>query len=194
MPLASSLDWWCTDIDGDALTFDVYFGVAPDLPLIASNVSGTTYNPGLLANDTQYNWYVVARDSHGAEARSSTALFSTRPVNFVPTEPSNPSPPATQTIPAMPTNVTATALGPNTVRVAWTDNATNETGFYVERALKSGKGAGVYARVATVPAGVTAYSETVAAGSYYYRVQAFNTTTGRVSAYSNTATATAKGR
>ena len=40
------------------------------------------------------------------------------------------------------------------------------------------KGAGAYSRVATVPAGVTGYSETVAAGSYYYRVQAFNSATG----------------
>ena len=64
----------------------------------------------------------------------------------------------------------------------------------VERALKSGKGAGVYARVATVPAGVTTYVETVVAGSYYYRVQAFNSTAGRFSAYSNVATVTVKAR
>jgi C1A family cysteine protease len=88
----------------------------------------------------------------------------------------------------------AASISGKVVTLRWTDNASNETGFYVERALKSGKGAGVYARVATVPSGVTTYTETVAAGSYYYRVQAFNSTTGRVSAYSNVATANVKGR
>jgi PKD repeat protein len=80
------------------------------------------------------------------------------------------------------------------VTLRWTDNASNETGFYVERALKPRKGAAVYARVATVPVGVTGYNETVVAGSYYYRVQAFNSTAGRVSAYSNVATVTVKAR
>ena len=92
-----------------------------------------------------------------------------------------------------PSGLTA-SVSSKVVTLRWTDNASNETGFYVERALKSGKGAGVYARVATVPAGVTGYNETVVAGSYYYRVQAFNSTAGRVSAYSNVATVTVKAR
>jgi hypothetical protein len=51
-----------------------------------------------------------------------------------------------------------------------------------------------YKRVATVPAGSMGYNETVVAGSYYYRVQAFNSTTGILSAYSNAATVTVKSR
>jgi hypothetical protein len=88
----------------------------------------------------------------------------------------------------------AASISGKVVTLRWTDNAGNETGFYVERALKSGKGAGVYARVATLPAGVTVYSETVLSGSYYYRLQAFNSAAGRLSAYSNIATANVKGR
>ena len=92
-----------------------------------------------------------------------------------------------------PSGLAASVSG-KVVTLRWTDNASNETGFYVERALKPKKGAAVYARVATVPAGGTVYSETVVAGTYYYRVQAFNSATGRLSAYSNVATANVKGR
>jgi PKD repeat protein len=92
-----------------------------------------------------------------------------------------------------PSGLVASVSG-KVVNLRWADNASNETGYYVERALKNGKGAGVYARVATLPAGTSTCSETVASGSYYYRVQAFNSTTGRQSAYSNTATANVKAR
>ena len=92
-----------------------------------------------------------------------------------------------------PSGLAASVSG-KVVTLRWADNASNETGYYVERALKSGKGAGAYARVDTVPSGVTTYNETVVAGSYYYRVQAFNSTTGRLSAYSNVVTVTVKSR
>jgi C1A family cysteine protease/PKD repeat protein len=92
-----------------------------------------------------------------------------------------------------PSGLAASVSG-KVVTLHWADNSSNESGFYIERALKSGKGAGVYSRVATLPAGVTGYNETVVAASYYYRVQAFNSTTGRLSAYSNVATVTVKGR
>jgi C1A family cysteine protease len=92
-----------------------------------------------------------------------------------------------------PSGLAASASG-KVVTLRWTDNASNEAGFYVERALKSGKGAGTYARVATVQSGVTGYNETVVAGSYYYRVQAFNSATSRLSPYSNVAAVTVKSR
>ena len=41
-----------------------------------------------------------------------------------------PPPPA---IPAAPTALAATVVS-RTVKLTWTDNATNETGFYVDRA------------------------------------------------------------
>jgi C1A family cysteine protease len=80
------------------------------------------------------------------------------------------------------------------VTLRWTDNSSNETGFYVERAVKSGKTVGAYTRVAILPAGTTSCSNTVVTGSYYYRVQAFNSSTGAVSAFSNVATVNVKSR
>ncbi|MEO6245797.1 MAG: N-acetylmuramoyl-L-alanine amidase [Opitutaceae bacterium] len=59
------------------------------------------------------------------------------------------------------------------ISLAWVDNATNETGYLVERRAP---GSSVWTIVATLPANTTNYSDpTVTAGStYVYRVQAFN--------------------
>jgi len=67
--------------------------------------------------------------------------------------------------------LTAAAPTAYQVNLAWTDNATNETGFLVERL----NGA-VYQTVATLGAGVSVYSDpTVQPGTAYsYRVVAFN--------------------
>lgn len=98
VPIDFELGWYCSDPDGDPLLFDVYFGVAPNVQLVAANVTGPVYDPGPGAYDTIYNWYVVARDSHGAETQGPTWTFTTRPENFVPTVPSDPSPPDNATI------------------------------------------------------------------------------------------------
>ncbi len=88
----------------------------------------------------------------------------------------------------------AASVSRKVVTLRWTDNSSNETGVYVERAFKPKRGAAVYARVATVLAGAGSYSETLVAGTYYYRVEAFNSNSGGLSAYSNVATATVKAR
>ncbi len=80
-----------------------------------------------------------------------------------------------------------TAVSSSQINLSWTDNATNETGFKIER--KTGAG-GTYAEIATVGAGVAAYSDTglTAATTYFYRVRATNAIGD--SAYSNEASAT----
>jgi LmbE family N-acetylglucosaminyl deacetylase len=67
----------------------------------------------------------------------------------------------------------------------WTDNATTETGFSVERAPDNGGVAGTYATIATLGANVTAFTDggLLASTRYWYRVRAFNA--GGNSAYSN---------
>jgi PKD repeat protein len=83
-----------------------------------------------------------------------------------------------------PTGLSASAGKKGAVTLRWTDNANNEQGFYVERAPSA---TGVFARVGQTGANATTFSQSgVIAGTYLYRVQAFNTTNGRVSAYSNT--------
>lgn len=94
--------------------------------------------------------------------------------------------PVPPTPPATPTNLTATAISSSQINLAWSDPASNESGFRVERKLGAG---GTYAEIATVAANVSSYSDTGLAASttYYYRVRAYNATGS--SAYSNEANA-----
>ena len=69
-----------------------------------------------------------------------------------------------------------------TVTLSWSHAGVNEDGFYIERAAKI-RGQYNFKRVATVGPNVTGYADTVAKGSYQYRVTAFQA--GTVSGYSN---------
>jgi hypothetical protein len=94
-----------------------------------------------------------------------------------------PAPTIPPTLPAAPTNLTATAQAGPQVLLAWTDNANNETGFVIERAV----GTGAFSTLATVGANVTSYTDVavLAGNNYTYRVAAANA--AGLSAYSNTA-------
>jgi hypothetical protein len=81
---------------------------------------------------------------------------------------------------AAPTNLTGSAVRRNnnsaTVRLNWTDNSSNETGFLVQRADNDTFTLGVVN--ATVNANITSLSQNLPRSrSYYYRVHAFNDTT-----------------
>ncbi|MBI1886074.1 MAG: S8 family serine peptidase [Chloroflexi bacterium] len=95
---------------------------------------------------------------------------------------------ATQPAPAAPSNLTATAVSFSRINLTWTDNATNEAGFKVERS-KDGVSFSV---IATLSANKTSYANTSLAASttYYYRVRAYDGP--NYSPYSNTASATTK--
>jgi hypothetical protein len=74
--------------------------------------------------------------------------------------------------PAAPSNLTAVAVSSNQVNLGWTDNATNETGFAIERA----PGNNSFAQIATVISNVTNYSDlgVTTNKTYQYRVRAYN--------------------
>lgn len=93
--------------------------------------------------------------------------------------------------PATPTNLAASVNTTPAVVLTWADNATNEEGYYVERANGVGLDL-VWTRIATVtPADSNTYTDaTVNVGATYsYRVQAFAAGGTAVSGYSNAATA-----
>ena len=92
----------------------------------------------------------------------------------------NPGP----TAPAAPSNLSASAGSGRVVTLNWIDNASNETGFHVERAAKAKNLQ--FSRIATVGANVRTYSRTETAGTWVYRVQAYSGV--GTSAYSNSAT------
>jgi len=98
------------------------------------------------------------------------------------------STPTLPPLPAAPNNLSATPVSSSQINLSWTDGSTNEDGFKIERC--SGAGCSNFAQIATVGAGVQAYSNTglTASTAYSYRVRAYNT--GGDSGYSNTAIAT----
>ncbi len=130
--------------------------------------NAVTYTDATVAYSTAYNYRVFATGSAGDSAASNTASA---------TVPSG--------VPATPTGF-ATTLQGTSVRVTWTDVATNETGYVVERRT----GSGSYAVIATLAAGSVGYTDSSVASSttYTYRVKA----TGSVgdSTYSTESTIT----
>lgn len=87
------------------------------------------------------------------------------------------------TPPAAPSGLAGSVAQGSRVKLTWTDNATNETGFRIERAVGSG---GQFTLLDLVGADVTSYGDktTMAGNEYRYRVLASNSA-GR-SAWSKT--------
>ena len=89
---------------------------------------------------------------------------------------------ATPAIPAAPSGLSAMPVSINQINLSWTDNATNEAGFAIERKIGNG---GTYAQIASVGANVVSFhdTDTTAGTIYYYRVRA--TSPGGNSGYGN---------
>ncbi|MCE7065985.1 fibronectin type III domain-containing protein [Dyadobacter sp. CY326] len=89
-------------------------------------------------------------------------------------------------VPKAPAALTATAVSATQINLTWTDNATNETGFELERSLDGLK----FVKIADVAANVKTFQNTGLAAStkYWFRILAKNT--AAKSAYSNIASAT----
>jgi len=95
------------------------------------------------------------------------------------------TPTSAMAAPAAPSGLAGSVLSPARVRLIWTDNANNEVGFRIERALGA---RGEFAFLANAGANATNYLDsTVKPGRVYrYRVQAHNA--AGPSAWSNTVT------
>lgn len=87
----------------------------------------------------------------------------------------------TEVTPLAPTNLTGVLLN-SQVTLSWVDNATNETGFKIERKI----GSGTYNLISTVGSNITTYTDaSVATGqTYTYRVYSYNAI-GNSTNYSN---------
>jgi Regulator of chromosome condensation (RCC1) repeat/Fibronectin type III domain/Bacterial TSP3 repeat len=92
--------------------------------------------------------------------------------------------------PAGPSNPIAVSISTNQINFSWTDNASTEDGFKVERAPDNNGSPETWTQIATSGSNVTAYSDTTLADGtrYWYRVRAYNANGDSV--YSGQATAT----
>ncbi|HEC86513.1 MAG TPA: hypothetical protein ENI49_01385 [Thermoplasmatales archaeon] len=87
------ISWYCSDPDGDPLTFDVYFGTDSNPPKVSSNQTSLSYSPDNMQYLTTYYWKIVVWDDRGAKNESDLWNFTTELfVNHPPDKPSNPSP------------------------------------------------------------------------------------------------------
>jgi outer membrane protein assembly factor BamB len=78
VPVNADLSWSGGDPDaGDAVTYDVYFGISSSPPLVYSDQSASTYNLGALNPNTKHYWKIVATDNHGASATGPLWDFTT---------------------------------------------------------------------------------------------------------------------
>lgn len=190
---------------GDSLPSNIATATTPDVPpaapttLTAVAPNPTTVNLAWTDNATnetsfrieradggQANWTSLGTVNANIKAYSDltalpSATFDYRVFAVNSGGDSSPSNTATVTTPSMrplaPTGLTATAVNPTTVNLAWADNSTNETGFRVERALVTGGVTGAFTAINTAaPANVANYSDTTALPNttYAYRVYAFN--------------------
>ncbi len=71
-----------------------------------------------------------------------------------------------------PTNLNATAKSPTKVNLSWSDNATGEDGYKIERMVSGG----LWVLLTTVPANSSSYTDNTVIGNntYSYRVRAYN--------------------
>ena len=127
---------------------------------------------GLTAN-TVYNYRALTADIAGNLQTSSNHTFKTLAAN----------------LPTAPSNASAAANSSNRIDVSWTDNSTNETGFYV---FQSTDGVN-FAKVGTLGANVKTYAAQNLQSNreYSFRVRAYNGSGS--SSNSNTATAKTQG-
>lgn len=136
--------------------------------------TSASYTDTGLTAGTLYTYRVRARDA--ATVPNETAYSSTANAT-------------TLALPATPTSLVADAQGPNLMAVTWTDNATGESGYLVERSTTSGSG---FTVVASLAANSVSYSDAlvVPETTYYYRVRAYRDPTPDYSAYSSEASDT----
>ncbi|OIN59329.1 fibronectin type III domain-containing protein [Arsenicibacter rosenii] len=172
---STQIDLQWADLANNETGFEVERASVPGGPFtkIADlGINTQTYSDRNLTPNTQYCYRVQAKNSSGGSGFSNTVCATT---------PAPPVPP-----PAAPANLVATAVSSSQINLNWTDNATNETGFELERSTDGTN----FTKIADLRPDITTYQNTGLnpATRYYYRVRAINQ--GGQSAYSNVADAT----
>jgi hypothetical protein len=138
-----------------------------------ASAGATSFSVGGLQPSTTYTFRVRAFNSIGTSAYSNTASATTQASNGNLTAPSN---------------LTATAATGTQINLAWTNNATVQTGFHIDRATNNTFTQNLVTQTAAASATTFSDSGLTPGTTYFYRVRAFDATAE--SANSNTASAT----
>jgi predicted phage tail protein len=126
---------------------------------LGANTTSYADTAGLSASTTYY-YQVYATNSAGSSGFSIEASATTDPAPLTP--------------PIAPSGLGATATSSSSIDLNWTDNASDESNFVVQRSTTSGSG---FATIATLGSNTTSYADTTglsASTTYYYQVYATN--------------------
>ncbi|MEO1053662.1 MAG: fibronectin type III domain-containing protein [Bacteroidota bacterium] len=127
--------------------------------VLAANIAAntTTYSDIELTPNTTYFYKIEAINGSGSSGQTAEVSATT---DAIP-------------VPAVPTNLTATAAGTDRINLTWDDVAT-ETSYTISRSTTSGTGFTVLA--ANIEINTTAYSdiELTANTTYFYKIEAIN--------------------
>ena len=139
---------------------------------VIANPTTTSYLDSAVANGTTY-FYVVSASNDIGESADSAQVSAT---------------PSAPTVPVAPSNLTLSSTTKKKIRLNWTDNSNNETGFKIERSTDGVN----FTQIVTVAANTITYQNTglTSGVRYYYRLRATNGAGD--SAYSNTANIVAR--
>jgi len=155
-----------SDGDGMRLSYSVNGGGFTNLPQ-GLNTSDTDFVQDLPASGGVIRVRVEDTDQTAGNRSLDTAYIDQL---YVRTENGGGTP---MTEPNAASNVAASALSSEAIRVTWTDNATDESGFRVERSTDGS----TFSEAVTVGANQTSVDDSglIADSTYYYRVVAYNT-------------------
>jgi fibronectin type 3 domain-containing protein len=167
---ASRIDLSWTDNSSDEDGFKIYRSTDnvnfAFYATVGANV--TTRSNTSLSSATTYYYRVLAYNGGGSSGFSNVANATTF------------------SLPAAPTNLTATAVSSSRIDLSWEDNSNDETNFRIYRSTNGINFVFTY----NLGANVSSFSDTgrIAGTTYYYQVQAVNS--NGTSGFSNTANAT----
>jgi len=73
----TTISWECTEPEGEALTYDVYFGTTETPELIEENYTTNSYELPELTGNQKYYWKIIAKDTYGNEINGILWNFTT---------------------------------------------------------------------------------------------------------------------
>ncbi|HVG22031.1 MAG TPA: NBR1-Ig-like domain-containing protein, partial [Blastocatellia bacterium] len=155
--------------EGDVVfnrNFACFLGVSANLAEVATHEIGHSIGFGH-SPDAAAIMYATA---HGGGRGSTLGSDDVAAVSFLyPGSKGGPQP----VPPAAPGGLFASTASSSAINLTWVDNSNNEDGFKLER--KAGAN-GVYALIATLPAGRVSHPDSglSASTTYYYRIKAYN--------------------